>query len=357
MRIESARNLEYSIQVAVVVSGLPGFSDVRIRRELRNPLPWVREIEVGDEPFDSTFYIGGPMRLVCALLDAETRRLLVGVNAECRLELVGGELQAETSDMQLSHVLPRLVDLGRRFSQSRDVARRLTRNARRDPAAGVRLQNLLLLVRESPGNPSVVKALRRACSDSSPKIRLWAARELGAEGRDALMQLAGSEEDEDCSAQAVSALGLELPFERTNAILVQALRGRHIQTARACLEALGRSGAAAAAEPPLIQALQHENAEVQVAAANGLGRLGSATAVLPLKEAAARSPRDQEIGRATRQAIAEIQSRLQGASRGQLSLAEAKVGQLSLAQAEAGQLSLATDPAGQLSLPPGEPET
>src|ERR1700681_1077699 len=155
VRIESARNLEYSVQVAVVVPGLPGFSDVRIRRELRNPLPWVREIEVGDEPFDSTFDIGGPMRLVCALLDVETRRLLVGLNAESRLELVGGEIQAETSDMQLSHALPQLVALGRRFSQSRDVALRLTRNARRDPAAAVRLQNLLLLVCESPGNPSV----------------------------------------------------------------------------------------------------------------------------------------------------------------------------------------------------------
>lgn len=387
VRIEGARELEDDLQVVIVAPGLPGFSEVTIR-ELRDPVPWVQEIEVGDEPFDSTFYVGGPMRLVCALLDAEARGLLVSVNAECRLELVGGELQAETSDMKLSYVLPGLVDLGWRFSQSRNVRRRLARNARRDPVAGVRLQNLRLLVHESPGDPRTVKALlRRACSDLSPKIRLWAAGELGAEGRDVLLQLAGSEEDDDCSAQAVSALGLELPFERTNAILVQALRGRHIQTARACLEALGRSGTAAAvddlakvmacekgelavaaaqalrttgtfaAEPPLIQALQHETAEVQVAAANGLGRLGSAAAVLPLEEAAERSPRDHELRLATRQAIAEIQSRVPGASPGQLSLARVEMGQLSLAQAEAGQLSLATDPAGQLSLPPGEPET
>ena len=78
--------------------------------------------------------------------------------------------------------------------------------------------------------------------------------------------------------------------------------------------------------------------------------------MLPLEEAAERSPRDHEIGRATRQAIADIQSRLPGASHGQLSLAATEVGRLSLAQAEAGELSLATDP-GQLSLPPGEPET
>jgi hypothetical protein len=86
--------------------------------------------------------------------------------------------------------------------------------------------------------------------------------------------------------------------------------------------------------------------------------------VLPLKEAAERFSRDAELSRATRQAIAEIQSRLPGASPGQLSLAgadagqlsltQADAGQLSLAQADSGQLSLATDPAGQLSL--GSPE-
>lgn len=388
VRIEGARGLEAGLQVVVVASGLPGFSEVRIHREPRNPLPWVREIEVGDEPFDSTFHLGGPARLVCALLDAEARGLLVSVSSECRLELVGGELQTEMPERQLSSVLPRLVTLGRRFSRPRDLTLRLARNARRDPAAGVRLQNLRLLVLESPGDPRTIQTLRKACSDSSPKIRLWAARELGAEGRDVLLQLAGSEADDDSSAQAISALGPELPFEATRAILVQALHGRHLQTARACLEALGRAGTAAAvedlakvmaretgelavaaaqalgttgntaAEPPLIQALQHETAEVRSAAANGLGRLGSAAAVQPLAEAAESFSRDLDLALATRQAIAEIQSRLPGASPGQLSLALAETGQLSLAPAESGQLSLApADPAGQLSLPPEEPET
>ena len=267
-----------------------------------------------------------------------------------------------------------------------DVPQRLAENARQDPEAGVRLQNLLLLIREFPGDPGTVEALRAACSDPSPEIRLRAAKELGAEGRDVLLELAESLEDDAVSAEAVSPLGRELPFERTRAILDRALRRRRLQTARACLEALGRSGDAAAvdvlakvmeqeqgelaaaaaralgatgspaAEPPLILALQREQADLRVAAANALGRVGSAAAVLPLKEAAERSRLDRELRRATRQAIAEIQSRLQGASPGQLSLAGAEAGQLSLAEAEAGQLSLATDPAGQLSLAPAEPD-
>jgi HEAT repeat protein len=348
VRIEGARGLEAGIQAAVAVSGPPGFSEVSIHhRDPRNPLPWTQGIEVGDEPFDSAFYLGGPARLVCALLDADARDLLVSVSSECRLELVGGELRAETSDRQLSAVLPRLVTLGRRFSRPRSLTLRLARNARRDPAAGVRLQSLRLLVLESPGDPRTLQTLHRACSDASPKVRLWAAIELGAEGRDVLLELAESEADDDSSAQAVSALGPELPFETTRAILVQALRGRRVQTARACLEALGRSGTAAAAEPLLIQALRHETAEVRVAAANGLGRLGSAAAVLPLQEAAGSFSHDLELVRATRQAIAEIQSRLPGASPGQLSLDGGETGQLSLAPAESGQLSL----------PPEEPET
>jgi hypothetical protein len=76
--------------------------------------------------------------------------------------------------------------------------------------------------------------------------------------------------------------------------------------------------------------------------------------VLPLKETAERFESDPDLSRATRQAIAEIQSRLPGASPGQLSLAGAEVGQLSLAQGDAGQLSLVNDPGGQLSLQPEE---
>ena len=114
-------------------------------------------------------------------------------------------------------------------------------------------------------------------------------------------------------------------------------------------QALGETGSPAA-EPSLIPALQREEDGLRVAAANALGRVGSAAAVLPLKEAAERSWLDRDLRRATRQAIAEIQSRLQGASPGQLSLAGAEAGQLSLAQADAGQLSLSTDSAGQLSL-------
>jgi len=70
-------------------------------------------------------------------------------------------------------------------------------------------------------------------------------------------------------------------------------------------------------------------------------RAGTAAAVLPLQETAVRKGADRRLRRAVGQAVAEIQSRIEGGSPGQLSIADAESGQLSLA----GQ-----DPAGRVSI-------
>ncbi len=384
VRIEGTQQ-NLGTRIVLVVSGPPDFGSVKIRREVGEP--GAREVEIGDEAFDRTFSIEGPMQCVCMLLDEEARHLLLHVNARCWVEIAGGELRAEMFDRQVPAVLPHVLALGRRFSQRVDVVRCLAENAHRDPKPEVRLRNLLLLVHECARSPWTIKALRGACSDPNPQIRLRAGMELGAEGHDVLVALAKSKTDDDCSAQALRIVGRELTFEQMTAILDRALHARHMQTARACLEVLGGSGSAEAvnvlakvvvqeesevatvaaqalgmsaspaAETPLIQALYREWPDLRIAAAQALGRVGSARAVLPLQEAASvaqRFPRDRDLFSTTRQAIAEIQSRLPGALPGQLSLAETEAGQLSLAQAEAGELSLAADQSGQLSLAPGE---
>ena len=337
--------------------------------------PTSREIEIGDPGFDATFSIEGPSRLAAVLLDAETRELLTSVAKRCRrMGVVNGEIVAEMFDVQLPILLPDLLDLARRFSQSADVAQSLADNARQDPQAGVRLLGVSLLARDFAEDPKTVETLRQACSDPSPKVRLQAARGLGAEGLDVLRDLAEGLENDDVSAQAVSILGGRLPFERARDLLSIALHRRFLRTAGACLGALVKGGhpvavdvltrvltreqgelAAAAAlalgetgspeaEPPLIRALRGRKADVATAAAKALGRVGSALAVPLLKEAAENPSWDAEMRRAARQSVAEIQSRLPGATPGQLSLAGDEAGQLSLAEAEAGQLSLAQEP-------------
>jgi HEAT repeat protein len=306
-------------------------------------------------------------------------------------------------DYQVPSILRSLVELGRRFAEPLDAAERLAENAHLDPEAGVRLRNLRQLVVEFPEDPKTLEALRISGSDPSPRVRFLAARELGAEGVDILLELEESDVEDDTwsawSAQTISILSRELTFDRARGVLVGALRKRRIGTARAFIQILGHFEDAAAvamlakvlaietgelaeaaalalgatgneaAEAPLIEALRRESTDVRMAAANALARVGSAAAVLPLKEAAGKgSLRHPELCRAARQAITEIQSRLQGAapgqlslalpgaSPGQLSLAGAEEGRLSLTEAEEGRLSLAADPAGQLSIPNPEDE-
>jgi HEAT repeat protein len=384
VRIKPSGETGRTTRITIKASGPPDFHRVRIRPQ--SMFQFTREIEIGDAPFDGAFAIDGPERLVAALLDEGTRRLMSRLNGEGLLDLSLSELRINLSDLQIPRVLPLLLDLHKRFAELLDVPRRLAENASQDPVPGVRLYNLFVLIHELPKDPVTAEALRKAASDPSPEVRLRVAKALGAEGHGILRELAQGVEEDAVSAEAVSALDRELPFEQTSAILDRALTRRRLRTAHACLKAIGRSGAAAAidalakvmakeygelapasaqalgttgspaAEPPLIKALQRDQSDIRVAAANALGRVGSTAAVLPLKEAAERSRLDLELRRAVRQAIGEIQSRVHGASPGQLSLAGAEAGQLSLAQAEAGQLSLATDPAGQLSISDDSPD-
>jgi hypothetical protein len=369
--------------VTVVIPEPRAFLGVEIRKASIR-LPWGHEPETGDPELESIFRVTGSDRLVSSLLDAETRRLMIGLSSEDP-EFAGESVRRGMSIEQVPTFLPDMVKIAKRLARPPDVAQCLAENAQKDPVAGVRLRNLVLLLEELPGDPKTVAVLRAVCSDTSPQIRLRAARELGAEGGGVLAELAGSLQDDGASAEAISYLGRDLPLQRTREILAQALHHRHSQTARACLDALGQGGDAAdvellvsvmtgpevdlaaaaaqalgtiaspAAEPPLILALQREQEVIQVAAADALGRLGSAAAVLPLQEAA-KSSHGSALRKATREAIAAIQSRLQGASPGQLSLAGAGIGNLSLAQAEGGELSLAGDADGQLSLSGEEEE-
>lgn len=354
----------------LTIPGLLATSGLRLRREAF--MRGGRESETGDESFDRTFIVEGSAGTVMALLDVKTRRLLLQIDVVGELEIHNGVVSARVTDRTLPEILPLFLELGQRFTTGSDIVRRMASIARKDPEAGVRLRSLLLLAREHRGEQITVDTLRAACKDASAEVRLRAAAALGAEGRNVLAELAETSEDDSLCAEAVSALDRFLPVKRMKAILNRSLKEGHLQTARACLGALGRRGdaalhrlaqvlegerdevAAAAAlalgetgeaeaEPPLLRALRHGSPEVRGAAATALGRIGSIAAVLPLRQAA---EEDRGLRRVARQSIAEIQSRLQGAS----------PGQLSLAPTEAGQLSLATDPAGQLSLPAREPE-
>jgi hypothetical protein len=352
-----------------------------------------QEIELGDKHFDDRVHVQGTPATVHALLDADMRaavlELLVGVvrpeHASSALgtgEIRGGDLWADLPDRPRGSRVPRLAQaltsllvLAQKLEPPADLAARIAENTLREPEWRVRVRNLQLLAADYPQHGATREALRQACQDEREKVQLEAATALHDDvGRRTLLEIASREWSDDfCAARAVTLLGSRLPAEQAQGILAHALRTGRSGTVLACLETLGRlrdpaslsslarvlaveSGAlavaaakalgasrAAAAEQPLLKALARGSSESRAAAAEALGRVGSAAAVLALKEAAARDGADAVFRRAARQAVAEIQSRLQGASPGQLSLAEGDAGDLSLADEDpAGRVSIAT---------------
>jgi len=358
-----------------------------------------REIETGDAPFDDSFYVRGDARVVRAILDTETRWLLRGLlnrpvmaemrrlvalfgliphfeDRKARLSVSDGALRVEVPGSNFRTLVAEILAAARRLVAPEDIPERLAHNARHDSRAGAQVANLLTLAREYPAHPRTRETLRELCQHSSDtEVRLRAAIELGEEGWETLRRIASSLSTADsCAARALDALGEGLFREQAEAFVRRALPQKRLATARAAIRALGRIGGAevvpplvaaldeddaavvaaaltalgesgaAEAEDFLIRALGRQSPELWIPAAEALGRVGSARAVASLRELASRRPLDPGVRRATRQAVAEIQSRLEGATPGQLSLAEGEFGRLSLAEEDRrGSVSLSSE--------------
>jgi HEAT repeat protein len=295
------------------------------------------------------------------------------------VRIVMGDMQVRLSDAEyvgrsarLAEAVRALLNVAARLDPPPDVAARIAENTRTEPEWRVRLENVSLLAEKFPHHPATREALEAARGDARPEVRLAAALALGEDGLATLLEISSLRSGEEaCVARVIAFLGKHITPGNAEEILSHALRSRQLKTIRACLRCLGKAGgpkaikalakvlivegdelAAAAAEAlgasgepaaeaPLLQALARDLVDVRVAAAAALGQVGSAAAVLPLKDLGVRGNATTSERRAARQAIAEIQSRLYGATPGQLSLAEGDAGALSLA---------GEDPAGRVSL-------
>lgn len=358
VRLEPYRHGKYEYGTRLVIQGLARLS---IRREgvataFEKRFLGETEIELGSPGFDERCFVSGSPALACAVLDAETRGRLASalaghlrVNGKgplgVRASLSEGTLRLECRDgwnapgERVSELLRGSLDLARRLVLPPDLPLRIAERLPREPEPGVRRVALLTLAREYPDNPATRPALLTALQDESAEVRLRAAMTLGEAGRETLLALVASEATEDgCAARAVAALGEHLSDDQATQALRRALDSGHAETALACVSALSERPAGMA-EGTLLSALSNARSDVRVAAARALGRVGSAAAV---RELLMVSERAADLRGPARQAIAEIQARLPGASPGQLSLAGGAAGALSLAggEVEAGALSL-----------------
>jgi HEAT repeat protein len=367
-----------------------------------------REIVLGDEAFDSAAYVQGAPGLIRALFDADTRgltrRLLQGQlrvagprgarDLAVRTGVSDSELQVEIREPLFGDVLGRLpdalavvLDLARRLERPDDLAAAIATNTRREPLAAVRLANVQLLAKEHPAHAATRESLLAALGDEDAEVRLQAAIALGPDGRAVLLESATREDTEDTlAARAIAALAGEFPADLAIERLKRARRSQQAKVARACIDVVGRAGTAQAiealasvladagdelaaaaagalggtpsevAQRALVGALGHDSAAVRVAASEALGRIGTPLAVAPLRECAGAHSFDGALRRAVRQAVAEIQARVSGASPGQLSLTIEDAGQVSLAdEDQRGRVSL--EPTSEESGSPDPPRS
>jgi HEAT repeat protein len=361
---------------------IEGESGIGLRREAQVPLlekaVRAREIEIGDAGFDGEVYVRGEPEILRAVLDDETRlsvrdllrhgvstargRVLAPAlvtvrdgNVVCETGFADADLRAE-----LGSVLERLLGLARRLRPPADAVARLVENTAREPDWRVRVANLRFLMRTYPQHPGTRQALERALRDTQEDVQLEAALGLGGDqGRALLLEIASREWSGDTvAARAVAALQRDLPLERAQAILGHALRTRRVETARACIDALGSSGEAGVADL-LARVLHVETGALAAAAARALGSAGTAASIAVLKEAAEHEP---GLSRAAREAIASIRARID-ATPGQLTLTHegGDAGQVSLAgDGTAGAVSVAdptSSPRSPAATSPGPPRS
>ena len=336
-----------------------------------------RDLEIGDPVFDSAVLLQGPPLQVRALFDATTRSVVrTALEAFASLKVERGRLTADC-DGATGGARPRLVasdlqillDLARRLRPPETPQSRLAQIAHADPLDTVRAVALRTLTEIEPRHPETRIGLRAALNDASPALRLQAARALGDEGVATLLALADDLAAGDAlGAEALAVLGDRCTVDQARPILRRAAVTSRTACARAALAAVARGGAAEvatiadvlarASEPiaaaaaaalgtiaspsaiaPLRSALRAESLAVAAAAARALGSFATAAEVAPLREAEARGG---ELGRAAREAIAAIQSRLTGATPGQVSLAGAS-GEVSVVDSTDGRVSLKAD--------------
>jgi hypothetical protein len=317
-------------------------------------------IDLGDRRLVSR----GSRRVTAAVMQPGARLALLelhgrdGVLRE-RVRVAAGQLQVDVPErsarapLLLEEVARTALAAADRLRAPDDIPARLAKNVASDPAPGVRVLSLQILLAEFPGHAATLAAQRTAAGSPLAPLRFVAARALGEEGRPILLEiLRGPLSDDSAATAAVDALRL-LPPEVADDVLARALvpKGGGVTaslTARAVIEALRRARVADLAR--LENALRCPADEVALEAVRLLGDRGGAEAVLPLQQMA-EAHRSPEVRRGAGQAALEIQSRLPGATPGQLSLSGARSGAVTLAEDTAGRVSTPTGGSGPAGSP------
>jgi hypothetical protein len=361
----------------VVSGGLPADLLLRAEVSILGIVTTSGGVSLGDQDFDSRIRVAGDLAVASAVLDHDTRRDLPHL-LQHGSRLDAGRLHIMLDDRVddsrvLRTAIETALDLADRLTPPEDLSARLGEIGCSDPVAGVRRTALAALVEHDPAGPISRDALRRALGDADPEVRITAASAVGSEGLPSLIAVAGDPATAPATAaRAVLALGSDLPLGLADRLLDRAREESRRELALAVAHGLGRVGDDAAiarlselleredtlacaaadalgatgspsAETPLLASVERGSAKLRHRAVVALGQVGTVAAVPALREALAAHSLDRGLREAARAATAEIQSRLDDAEAGQLSLSTREGGELALADELEGSVSLEED--------------
>jgi hypothetical protein len=339
-------------------------------------------LALGDPSFDDHVVLRGSIPEVVAVLDSETREMVLELMQDLAVEVrrrqvikYGRHLDLDPHGTWLC--LERMATVADRLFRlpPGNAMRNLGVNAERDPHPKVRAFNLSLLFEYYPPNARTLGIGRRALESEHVECVLAGAIGLAEAGDeidkdrafDHLADIARSTFSDEVRSPAIEALSMSyrdrarpileeladnegpLPSELIFALdrvgidpdLDHLCRRALIAAERAQIEtirAVPTNGARF--EPMLCALLGSSHERVQIEAMETLGKIGTIGAVerlLPLTRGLLRS---KVLREKAAQAIHSIQSRATGSDGGQLSLSDPARGELGFANNEAGAISL-----------------
>lgn len=334
------------------------------------------DVTTGDGAFDAAVRLKGTDEArALATADATLRDLIRTAVGSFDARCNGARLRAMIrSSADAEEAAKALIHIAERLSRLRETPEALAANARRDPVAGVRLENLVRL-RDVHGSWEGTAATLLAIAQADPEgaVRLEAARSLQVDAATPLLAAIATDEaaPADVRAAALREALVHLPPDaareavvrcvdmRAPALCLVALRhceelgwrppdpektlliateGWERPIRAAALRLLDASDPAS--EAALYEALASRDPEAQRAAALAIGETGTTAAVERLLPLAQGVLTDGAVREAAARAISQLQEGAREAAGG-LALAESD---------DAGRLSLDPDHRGAVSV-------
>lgn len=330
------------------------------------------DVTLGDAPFDDAIRIEGPMLVLLAALDVETRRTALREIVKHGFVVSDGKLRWTMGVFTTGDELASTVRAGAALASmlavdQQRIAARLADNLLGEPVPEIRLRILQTLASRFPNRDETARAARQCAQDSDVSVRIAAANlTRGAEAVAALAAVAKDPAASDESRAAalsgiVESLSgpdlegvLSVLFDSGSSTLaIAALRASLRRGVTPPMERLlaladavhpdARAAAAVAldardpqAEAKLLSMLENNEEPVIMAAITSLGRGGGLASVEKLLPFAQARFGRGEVKKQAAAAIAKIRERNPGGSSGQLTMTDD-------VSANAGQVSISDD--------------